>query len=107
MDRIMGEAFLGDGLLTLDYQATFCPMTRYDREQSRAAIPRTDNTAQQEIQRLDLTHVLVSKAIGDVIYKAPIDETKPLRILDVGTGTGICTTPLSSELRIMGEIKKC
>jgi methylase of polypeptide subunit release factors len=45
---------------------------------------------EQEIQRLDLTHVLVTKTIGDVLYKAPIDETQPLRILDVGTGTGIC-----------------
>jgi SAM-dependent methyltransferase len=44
---------------------------------------------EQEIQRLDLTHVLVTKTIGDVIYLAPIDTEQPLRVLDVGTGTGI------------------
>ena len=53
---------------------------------------------EQEIQRLDLTHVLVTKTIGNVLYKAPIDETQPLRILDVGTGTGIWAIEMGDEL---------
>jgi hypothetical protein len=56
-------------------------------------LPQADEIPQQEIQRLDLTHLLVTKVIGGVIYLAPIDGNKPIRILDAGTVTGICTTP--------------
>ncbi|TDZ13500.1 putative methyltransferase tdiE [Colletotrichum spinosum] len=42
-----------------------------------------------EMDRLDIAHAMVYKAIGDRLYLAPIEEDKVHRILDVGTGTGI------------------
>ena len=44
---------------------------------------------EQEIARLDLTHLLIIKTIGD-LFLAPIDTDKIQRVLDMGTGTGIC-----------------
>lgn len=35
-------------------------------------------------------HVLMTKITGDVLQMAPIDTAKPLRVLDIGTGTGVC-----------------
>lgn len=42
------------------------------------------------MDRLDLTHAMICKAIGDKLYLAPLEKEKVHRILDVGTGTGIC-----------------
>lgn len=50
---------------------------------------------EQENHRLDLTHALMVKTIGGQLYRAPIDFDKALRILDVGTGTGICKWPFT------------
>ena len=43
-----------------------------------------------ELERLDLTHTLITVGTGEQLYHAPIDEAKISRILDIGTGTGIC-----------------
>lgn len=43
----------------------------------------------QEIARLDLTHLLITKTIGD-LFLCPIDTDQIRRVLDMGTGTGIC-----------------
>jgi hypothetical protein len=48
-----------------------------------------------EQDRLDMSHALMTKAIGDKLFLAPIDTDKMHRVLDIGTGTGICTTPPS------------
>jgi len=45
---------------------------------------------EKERDRLDLNHHLVFKALGDRIYLAPLEPEKIHRILDIGTGTGIC-----------------
>jgi 16S rRNA G527 N7-methylase RsmG len=37
-----------------------------------------------------MAHLLMVKGIGDKLYLAPIEEKKTNRILDIGTGTGIC-----------------
>jgi SAM-dependent methyltransferase len=42
---------------------------------------------EQEQERLDLVHHIQSMILGGELYRAPIE--RPLRILDVGTGTGI------------------
>jgi 16S rRNA G527 N7-methylase RsmG len=42
------------------------------------------------MDRLDLTHAMMVKALGDVLYLSPLDEDKVQRVLDIGTGTGIC-----------------
>ena len=46
---------------------------------------------QLEQDRLDLSHALMTKGIGDKLFLAPIDTKKMHRVLDIGTGTGICT----------------
>jgi hypothetical protein len=42
------------------------------------------------MDRLDLNHTLMTKVIGNKLYLAPIAEKAVQRILDIGTGTGIC-----------------
>lgn len=44
---------------------------------------------QMEMDRLLLMHDIVTHTIGG-LYLAPIDPAKTQRILDIGTGTGIC-----------------
>ncbi|KAK3346883.1 S-adenosyl-L-methionine-dependent methyltransferase [Lasiosphaeria hispida] len=46
---------------------------------------------EKEIDRLDLTHHMMVKGIGNKLFFAPIDKegVKVQRILDIGTGTGI------------------
>ena len=46
--------------------------------------------SQIEQDRLDLAHIMMIKAIGDKSFLAPVDMTKINRVLDLGTGTGIC-----------------
>lgn len=45
---------------------------------------------QSEMERLDLNHATITKVIGDKLYLAPVDSPRLQRILDIGTGTGIC-----------------
>jgi 16S rRNA G527 N7-methylase RsmG len=42
------------------------------------------------MERLNLTHDMVVKALGDKLYLAPLDKENLHRILDIGTGTGVC-----------------
>ncbi|RYP65629.1 hypothetical protein DL769_006260 [Monosporascus sp. CRB-8-3] len=55
-------------------------------------------SAKPELDRLDLTHVLMFKGIGEKLYLAPIEGEKLHRILDIGTGTGICTSTGDSPI---------
>lgn len=43
------------------------------------------------MERLNLTHEVVVKALDEKLYLAPLDTDKIQRVLDVGTGTGVCT----------------
>ncbi|KAF5121129.1 Secondary metabolism regulator LAE1 [Metarhizium anisopliae] len=43
---------------------------------------------EEERARLDVFHKIFLMARGDVLYSSPLDTTKKLRILDLGTGTG-------------------
>lgn len=43
------------------------------------------------MERLDLCHMLYTKTIGDKLYLAPIEANKLHRVLDIGTGNGLCT----------------
>lgn len=52
---------------------------------------------QPEMDRLNLTHDLIVKAIGDRLYLAPLDAEKVQRALDIGTGTGVCTCGIISQ----------
>ncbi|KAI8159384.1 hypothetical protein K4K49_002218 [Colletotrichum sp. SAR 10_70] len=42
-----------------------------------------------EIDRLDMAHAMMVKAIGNRLFLAPLDRRNVKRILDIGTGTGI------------------
>jgi len=42
-----------------------------------------------EFERLFLLHEIMTRTIGG-LYLAPIDKDSSHRILDIGTGTGIC-----------------
>ncbi|KAK4151117.1 S-adenosyl-L-methionine-dependent methyltransferase [Chaetomidium leptoderma] len=42
-----------------------------------------------EQERLDLSHAVMTKAIGDKLFLAPLNMDKVHRVLDIGTGTGI------------------
>lgn len=42
------------------------------------------------MDRLDFNHMLMTKAIGNKLFLAPIDAGKVHNVLDIGTGTGIC-----------------
>lgn len=42
-----------------------------------------------EMDRLDLAHAMMVKAMGSVLFRAPLKKDKVHRILDIGTGTGI------------------
>ncbi|KAL2879737.1 hypothetical protein SGCOL_004779 [Colletotrichum sp. CLE4] len=44
---------------------------------------------ERESDRLDLTHTVMVKTIGNNLFLAPVDEAKTHCILDIGTGTGI------------------
>ncbi|KAK1528260.1 TAM domain methyltransferase [Colletotrichum paranaense] len=44
---------------------------------------------EREMDRLDLTHTMIVKTIGNKFFLAPIKAEVTHRILDVGTGTGI------------------
>ncbi|KAK4125365.1 S-adenosyl-L-methionine-dependent methyltransferase [Parathielavia appendiculata] len=50
-----------------------------------------------EQERLDLTHALMTKGIGDHLFLAPIDTDKMHRVLDIGTGTGIWAMCMGDE----------
>lgn len=50
-----------------------------------------------EMERLDFMHMLLTKALGEKLFLAPIDKGKTQRILDIGTGTGIWAMDMGDE----------
>ncbi|KNB16563.1 hypothetical protein FOXG_14391 [Fusarium oxysporum f. sp. lycopersici 4287] len=50
-----------------------------------------------ERERLDLTHLLITKGIGNRLFLAPVDLNRSARVLDIGTGTGIWAICVGEE----------
>ncbi|TDZ32712.1 Secondary metabolism regulator LAE1 [Colletotrichum trifolii] len=58
-----------------------------------------------EMDRLNLAHAMMVKAIGSRLYLAPVDMDKAHNILDIGTGTGIWAVEMGDiypEAEILG-----
>ncbi|KAJ0357655.1 hypothetical protein COL154_009861 [Colletotrichum chrysophilum] len=53
-----------------------------------------------EMERLEVTHAMAVKAIGNRLYLAPLEKDKVQRILDIGTGIGICEVPPNVKFEI-------
>lgn len=45
---------------------------------------------EEEMIRLDLLHEVMTKRMDNKMFLAPVDGSRISRILDMGTGTGIC-----------------
>lgn len=52
---------------------------------------------EQEQDRLDMLHHIFRLILDGGLYKAPLADLKPQRILDMGTGTGIWPIDLSQD----------
>lgn len=42
------------------------------------------------MERLDLTHAMMVKCLGGRLFLSPLEEHKLAKVIDLGTGTGIC-----------------
>ncbi|KAK5657225.1 hypothetical protein OQA88_3283 [Cercophora sp. LCS_1] len=65
----------------------------FGRELDTYCLPNDE--AEQD--RLDLTHLLSMRSIGEKLFLAPIDPSSMRRILDIGTGTGIWAMAMGDE----------
>lgn len=53
---------------------------------------------EREQERLDMAHHMITAALDGRLYLAPIPEDEALRILDIGTGTGIWAMQIGDKL---------
>ncbi|KAK1710754.1 TAM domain methyltransferase [Colletotrichum lupini] len=51
-----------------------------------------------EMERLDMAHAMMVRAIGSKLWLAPLAKEKVHRILDIGTGTGIYGQVIGNDL---------
>jgi len=76
----------------LDYQ--FENGRRYHRyRQGNYVLPNDE----QEQARLDLLHHIFRLILDGGLFRAPLQELKPKRVLDMGTGTGIWPIELAQD----------
>ncbi|PYI08362.1 methyltransferase domain-containing protein [Aspergillus sclerotiicarbonarius CBS 121057] len=52
---------------------------------------------EREQNRLDMIHYVFKTAMGGQLFLAPVDVEQPLRVLDLGTGTGLWATEVGDQ----------
>lgn len=60
-----------------------------------------------EMERLDLMHAILVKALGQKLFLSPLERSKVHRALDLGTGTGIWALDFAdqfTECEFLGSI---
>ncbi|KAL2154645.1 hypothetical protein VTH82DRAFT_3321 [Thermothelomyces myriococcoides] len=62
---------------------------------------------EREQDRLDMIHHVFYLCLGERLFLAPIDPNKGLRVLDVGTGTGMWAIQLGDDYPGTAEIVGC
>lgn len=96
------DSTLGDDLTTMSesvrssiYDFVYENGRRYHASRGSDYLLPNDETEQG---RLDISHHIYLLALQGRLYTSPIDTKSPLRVLDIGTGTGIWAIDLADEL---------
>ncbi|KAJ0348794.1 hypothetical protein KNSL1_005199 [Colletotrichum chrysophilum] len=84
-------------ILCSEYTASLAPsVLNYPKEYGRryhafrpGAYPLPNDDSESE--RLDMTHELIVRLMGNRLFLAPLERPKVHRILDIGSGTGKCS----------------
>jgi tRNA1(Val) A37 N6-methylase TrmN6 len=63
------------------------------------------NSTQEELERLDIFHKFFLMAQDGALFSAPLDTRANLRILDLGTGTGIWPIDVSKYVLSLSKKK--
>ncbi|KAH8689643.1 S-adenosyl-L-methionine-dependent methyltransferase [Talaromyces proteolyticus] len=101
VDPSDAESSLGDEVSTSSTSIT-SSILRYEWKHGRRYHSYQAGTYnfpndEQEQDRLDMIHHVYYRVLNDRLFLAPIDPDQGLRVLDIGTGTGIWSVDLGDQ----------